>query len=165
MNEEADEPLGRNTEPSGTPSELIPKAISADDTTLGEAATSEPSVDGGAASEPAHDFSFRRAAARVREFPQKPGVYLMKDSAGRVIYVGKATNLRSRAGSYFSKQAAEEPRTSYWVHEICDADFIECDSEVDALLVESRLIKDTQPKYNKEQKDDKTFPYLMITTR
>ena len=89
----------------------------------------------------------------------------MKDAAGRVIYVGKATNLRSRAGSYFSKQAAEEPRTAYWIREICDADFIECDSEVDALLVESRLIKDTQPKYNKELKDDKTFPYLMITTR
>jgi excinuclease ABC subunit C len=118
-----------------------------------------------AADEPAHAFGFRRAAAKVREFPQTPGVYLMKDAAGRVIYVGKASNLRSRAGSYFSKQAAEEQRTAYWIREICDADFIECDSEVDALLVESRLIKDTQPKYNKDLKDDKTFPYLMITTR
>lgn len=105
-----------------------------------------------------------RAAAKVREFPQSPGVYLMKDSAGRVIYVGKATNLRSRAGSYFLKGAEEERRTADWVHEICDADFIECDSEVDALLAESRLIKDVQPKYNKELKDDKTFPYLMVTT-
>jgi excinuclease ABC subunit C len=101
----------------------------------------------------------------VREFPQAPGVYLFKDQAGIVIYVGKATHLRSRAGSYFLKAAAEDPRTGPWVHEICDADYIECDSEVDALLVESRLIKDIQPKYNKEQKDDKTFPYLMITTR
>lgn len=129
----------------------------------------EPSAEAGEvqANEPAppHEFGFRRAAARVREFPQKPGVYLFKDLAGRVIYVGKATNLRSRAGSYFLKQAREEPRTSYWIDEICDADFIECDSEVDALLVESRLIKDTQPKHNKELKDDKTFPYLMITTR
>ncbi len=108
--------------------------------------------------------AFLRAAAKVREFPQTPGVYLMKDAAGRVIYVGKATNLRSRAGSYFLKQAAEEPRTRYWIHEICDADFIECESEVDALLVESRLIKDVQPKHNKELKDDKTFPYLQITT-
>jgi excinuclease ABC subunit C len=113
---------------------------------------------------PDHEFGFRQAAARVREFPQTPGVYLMKDSAGRVIYVGKATNLRSRAGSYFLKGAEEERRTADWVHEICDADFIECDSEVDALLVESRLIKDIQPKYNKELKDDKTFPYLMVTT-
>jgi excinuclease ABC subunit C len=110
-------------------------------------------------------FGFRRAAAKVREFPQTAGVYLMKDNAGRVIYVGKAANLRSRAGSYFLKQAAEERRTAYWIHEIADIDFIECESEVDALLVESRLIKDVQPKHNKEQKDDKTFPYLMITTR
>jgi excinuclease ABC subunit C len=108
---------------------------------------------------------FRQAAARVREFPQKPGVYLFKDSLGRVIYVGKATNLRSRAGSYFTQQAIEELRTRHWVHEVHDADYLECDSEVDALLAESRLIKDIQPKYNKEQKDDKTFPYLMITTR
>ena len=113
---------------------------------------------------PQHEFGFRRAAAKVREFPQKPGVYLFKDSAGRVIYVGKASNLRSRAGSYFTKQAQVESRTAYWIHEICGADFIECESEVDALLVESRLIKDVQPKHNKELKDDKTFPYLMITT-
>ena len=81
-----------------------------------------------------------------------------------MIYVGKATNLRSRAGSYFLKAAKQEMRTSGWVEEIRDADCIECESEVDALLVESRLIKDIQPKHNKEQKDDKTFPYLQITT-
>jgi len=125
-----------------------------------------PDIDtnGSSGAMPDNAFDFRRAAAKVREFPQSPGVYLMKDSAGRVIYVGKATNLRSRAGSYFLKGAEEERRTSDWVHEICDADFIECDSEVDALLAESRLIKDVQPKYNKELKDDKTFPYLMVTT-
>lgn len=111
-----------------------------------------------------HLFAFRRAAAKVREFPQTPGLYLMKDAAGRVIYVGKAKRLRSRAGSYFLKAAALDKRTS-WVHEIADIDYIECDSEVDALLMESRLIKDIQPKHNKELKDDKTFPYLMITTR
>lgn len=111
-----------------------------------------------------HEFGFRRAANRVREFPQTPGVYLMKDAAGVVIYIGKATNLRSRAGSYFTKAAQEEFRTRDWVQEICDADYVECESEVDALLMESRLIKDIQPKHNKELKDDKTFPYLMITT-
>lgn len=108
---------------------------------------------------------FEQAAAKVRSFPVSPGVYLMKDAAGRVIYVGKAKNLRSRAGSYFLKGAEQEWRTADWVREIRDADYIECESEVDALLVESRLIKDVQPKYNKELKDDKTFPYLMITTR
>jgi excinuclease ABC subunit C len=108
---------------------------------------------------------YHHAAAKVRQFPQSPGVYLMKDSAERVIYVGKARNLRSRAASYFSKAASGESRTADWVQEICDVDYIECESEVDALLVESRLIKDVQPKYNRELKDDKTFPYLMITTR
>ena len=62
------------------------------------------------------------------------------------------------------KGAEEERRTAVWVKEIGDIDFVECESEVDALLVESRLIKDVQPKHNKELKDDKTFPYLMITT-
>ncbi|HBE68733.1 MAG TPA: excinuclease ABC subunit C [Planctomycetaceae bacterium] len=89
----------------------------------------------------------------------------MKDHAGRVIYVGKAKNLRSRASSYFLAAAQVDSRTADWVGEISDIDFIECESEVDALLAESRLIKDVQPKHNKEQKDDKSFPYLMITTR
>jgi excinuclease ABC subunit C len=109
-------------------------------------------------------FGFRRASEKVKEFPQTPGIYLMKDSAGVVIYVGKAKNLRSRASSYFHKAASEEIRTATWVHEICDIDFLECESEVDALLMENRLIKDIQPKHNKDLKDDKSFPYLMITT-
>ncbi|MFP6612832.1 MAG: excinuclease ABC subunit UvrC [Pirellulales bacterium] len=108
---------------------------------------------------------FERSADKVRQFPQAPGVYLMKDRQGRVIYVGKAKNLRSRASSYFLKAAAEEKRTAIWVREIADVDFLEAESEVDALLMESRLIKDIQPKYNQEQKDDKSFPYLQITTR
>jgi excinuclease ABC subunit C len=108
---------------------------------------------------------FRHAAAKVREFPQRPGVYLLKDAQGRVIYIGKAKSLRARAGSYFLKAAAEERRTAELVREIADIDYIEADSEVDALLVEARLVKDTQPKYNQELKDDKTFPYLEIHTR
>ena len=113
----------------------------------------------------AEQQAFRAAAEKVRKFPQVPGVYLLKDRAGLVIYVGKATNLRARAGSYFLQAASLEPRTAHWVHEIRDADYLECDSEVDALLSESRLIKDIQPKYNKDSKDDRSFPYLMITTR
>lgn len=111
------------------------------------------------------NFGFRRAAEKVKSFPQTPGVYLMKDHSGVVIYVGKAKNLRNRASSYFLKAAQQEQRTATWIHEICDIDFLECESEVDALLAESRLIKDVQPKHNKELKDDKTFPYLMISTR
>ena len=107
---------------------------------------------------------FENTAAKVRTFPKSPGVYLMKDAAGVVIYVGKATDLRSRAGSYFLKAALVDQRTGNWVQNIADADFIPCESEVDALLVESRLIKDIQPAHNKILKDDKTFPYLQIST-
>lgn len=95
---------------------------------------------------------FQRAASKVRTFPQTPGVYLMKNDSGVVIYVGKATNLRSRAGSYFLKAASEDARTASWVGEIADVDYLDCESEVDALLVESRLIKDIQPQNNKIQK-------------
>ncbi|MBN2473809.1 MAG: excinuclease ABC subunit UvrC [Pirellulales bacterium] len=105
------------------------------------------------------------AAEKARSFPQTPGVYLMKDAAGRVIYVGKAKNLRSRAGSYFLKAAAEEPRTARLVREIRDIDYLDAESEIDALLVEARLIKDILPKYNQELRDDKSFPYLEICTR
>ncbi|MEW4561008.1 excinuclease ABC subunit UvrC [Bremerella sp. JC770] len=114
---------------------------------------------------PAEHVPFTLTADKVRKFPTTSGVYIFKDDKGRVIYVGKAKNLRSRAGSYFLAEAAVDQRTGYWVNEIADADFLETESEVDALLAESRLIKDVQPKYNKEQKDDKTFPYLMITQR
>lgn len=102
---------------------------------------------------------------KVKTFPQTPGVYLMKDATGNVIYVGKAKNLRSRAGSYFNKEAALELRTCELVKHIADIDFIPCENEVDALLREARLIKDIRPKFNKELKDGKSFPYLQIRTR
>ncbi|MEE9602679.1 MAG: GIY-YIG nuclease family protein [Thermoguttaceae bacterium] len=105
------------------------------------------------------------AAEKVRSFPQTPGVYLMKDAAGRVIYVGKAKNLRSRAGSYFLKAAGEDQRTARLVRDIRDIDYLDAESEIDALLVEARLIKDIQPKYNQDLRDDKSFPYLQIFTR
>ena len=102
---------------------------------------------------------------KVKTFPHTPGVYLMKDAAGAVIYIGKAKSLRSRAGSYFNKEAAVDQRTCELVKQIADIDFIPCESEVDALLQESRLIKDIRPKFNKDLKDGKSFPYLQIRTR
>src|SRR5947199_6889341 len=83
---------------------------------------------------------------KVKQFPAAPGVYLMKDAQGRVIYVGKAKNLRNRAGHYFSKAAAEDMRTADLVKAIVDIDFLPADTEVDALLLEARLIKDIQPR-------------------
>ena len=108
---------------------------------------------------------FARAAEKVRsKFPAAPGVYLFQDKAGRVIYIGKAKSLRARVGSYFLAAAAGDQRTSQLVREAHDVDFVETESHVDALLMEARLIKDIQPKHNRDLRDDKTFPYLQITT-
>jgi excinuclease ABC subunit C len=104
-------------------------------------------------------------AEKVRQFPASPGVYLMKDARGRVLYVGKAKNLKNRASHYFTKAATEDPRTADLVKLIADIDFLPAASEVDALLLESRLVKDIQPRFNVELKDDKTFPYLQIRVR
>lgn len=109
--------------------------------------------------------ALERARDKVRQFPDAPGVYLLKDDRGRVIYVGKAKSLRHRAATYFTAAAAADRRTADLVRQIADVDFLPTDSEVDAVLAEARLIKDIQPKFNVELKDSKTFPYLMITTR
>ncbi|MEX1094510.1 MAG: excinuclease ABC subunit UvrC [Planctomycetales bacterium] len=102
---------------------------------------------------------------KARLLPTTSGVYLMKDALGRVIYIGKAVNLRSRVGSYFTEAAAVDRRTADLVREIVDLDHLPTDSEVDALLMEARLVKDIQPRFNQELKDDKTFPYLEIHLR
>ncbi len=104
-------------------------------------------------------------AEKVKLFPTTPGVYLMKDDQGRVLYAGKAKNLRNRAAHYFTKAAAEDPRTADLVKLIADIDFVPAPSEVDALLMEARLVKDIQPRFNVELKDDKSFPYLQIRIR
>lgn len=104
-------------------------------------------------------------AEKVKQFPASPGVYLMKDAQGLVIYIGKAKNLRNRAGHYFTRAAAEDMRTADLVKVIADIDYLAADTEVDALLMEARLVKDIQPRFNVDLKDDKTFPYLQIRMR
>jgi len=107
--------------------------------------------------------------AKIRRFPKAPGVYLMKDNRGRVLYVGKAKDLRSRVASYFQDSAdllnTRGPEIAHMAAQVVDIDFLECETEVDALLQENRLIKDIQPPFNERLRDDKTFPYLEITTR
>ena len=92
----------------------------------------------------------------------------MKDREGLVLYVGKARDLRARVSSYFQDSAdllnTRGPDIAHMAALVEDIDLLECDTEVDALLRESRLIKDIQPQYNERLKDDKTFPYLEITT-
>ena len=106
---------------------------------------------------------------KIVHLPKTPGVYLMKDAEGRVLYVGKARDLRSRVSSYFQDSAdllnTRSPEIARMASLVQDIDFLDCETEVDALLSENRLIKDIQPPYNEQFKDDKTFPYLEITTR
>lgn len=101
---------------------------------------------------------------KAKTLPKTPGVYLMKDDKGRVIYIGKSASLRDRVGSYFQPSTRLEYKKAPMLDYIVDFDHIDCDSEVEALLVENRLIKDIQPKFNARLLDDKTFPYLQITT-
>ena len=108
---------------------------------------------------------YRDASRKARLFPDAPGVYLMKDARDRVIYIGKAKSLKKRTRSYFLRPAMTDLRTAALVREIRDIDFLEAESEVDAILMEARLIKDIQPKYNRDLKDDKSFPYLQVTVR
>ncbi len=94
--------------------------------------------------------------------PQKPGCYLMKDDAGRVIYVGKAINLRSRVRSYFQAGADHTPKTEKLVQHIADLEWILVGSELEALILEMNLIKRYRPHYNIRLKDDKRYPYIMV---
>jgi excinuclease ABC subunit C len=97
--------------------------------------------------------------------PTRPGVYLMKNAEGEVIYVGKAVNLRSRVRSYFQASAVSSPfnaKTAQLVREIADLDFIVLDSELEALLTELTLIKHYRPRFNVRLKDDKRYPYIKV---
>jgi len=111
-----------------------------------------------------------RLREKLADVPAAPGVYLFKDRAGRVLYVGKAKNLRSRVASYFQPgadlAATRGPEIERMIERlVADFDTLECDSEVDALLRENRLVKDIRPRFNERLKDGKSFPYLQITTR
>src|SRR5690554_4544519 len=95
--------------------------------------------------------------------PDQPGVYKYYNSEGVLIYVGKAKSLRKRVASYFIKSVGLNHKTRRMVREIRKIEFTLVNSEFDALLLENNLIKKTQPKYNILLKDDKTYPYLLLT--
>jgi len=95
--------------------------------------------------------------------PTKPGVYLMVDKYTTVIYVGKAINLRARVRSYFHRSAQEWAKTRQLVHRIANIEFIVTGSELEALVLESTLIKRHKPRFNVRLKDDKRYPYIKIT--
>ncbi len=115
-----------------------------------------------------HEPRIATLREKIAHLPKTPGVYLMKDAEGRVLYVGKARDLRARVSSYFQDAAdlrhTRGPDIARMAGQVRDIDFLDCETEVDALLAENRLIKDIQPPHNERLKDDKTFPYLEITT-
>jgi excinuclease ABC subunit C len=98
----------------------------------------------------------------LESLPTKPGVYLYKSAAGKVIYVGKAVNLRARVRSYFHQSTQHAPKIRRLVEEIVDIEFIVAGSELEALLLENNLIKKHQPRYNVRLKDDKRYPYIKV---
>ncbi|MDW7731049.1 MAG: excinuclease ABC subunit UvrC [Methanolobus sp.] len=99
----------------------------------------------------------------LSKIPDSPGVYLMKDSSGDIIYVGKAISLIKRVRSYFQSSASQTPKTRVLVRQIDDIEFIVTDTEIDALVLEANLIKKYKPRYNVRLKDDKRYPYVKVT--
>ncbi|MDY4921033.1 MAG: excinuclease ABC subunit UvrC [Phascolarctobacterium sp.] len=97
--------------------------------------------------------------------PEKPGVYLMHDAEGKVIYVGKAVVLKNRVRSYFRNLASHTPKVRAMVAKIAEIETIVTSSEVEALILECNLIKKYRPRYNISLKDDKTYPYLKVTVQ
>jgi excinuclease ABC subunit C len=100
---------------------------------------------------------------KLSQIPLEPGVYLYKNAAGRIIYVGKAKSLKNRVRSYFQDSRSDDYKLSHLRAEIDDVEFIVVDSEMEALALENNLIKQYQPKFNVLLRDDKTFPYLKLT--
>jgi len=100
---------------------------------------------------------------KLRLLPDRPGVYLMKNAAGEVIYVGKAVSLRNRVRSYFQSPAGLSAKVRVMTSHIADIDYIVTGSEVEALILEANLIKEHRPRYNVRLRDDKAYPFLKLT--
>jgi excinuclease ABC subunit C len=101
---------------------------------------------------------------KIAHLPQNPGVYQFKDQSGRPLYVGKAKRLRNRVRSYFQNSRNQDGRIRVMVSKVKDLEVIVTDSEAEALILENNLIKKHQPRYNIMYRDDKSYPYICITT-
>ncbi len=102
-------------------------------------------------------------AEKLESLPVKPGVYQFKNAEGKVLYVGKAVSLRNRVRQYFQKSRQPGSRIDSMVAKVTDVEIIVTDSEVEALILEATLIKQFKPRYNVVLKDDKSYPYIVIT--
>ncbi len=104
-------------------------------------------------------------ARKIAHLPESPGVYLWKDAAGRVLYVGKAKRLRSRVRSYFGSDHLESVKTRSLVRQVWDLETIVVPSEAHALILEANLIKEHRPRFNIALRDDKSYPYIKVTVQ
>ncbi len=103
---------------------------------------------------------------KISQLPRKPGVYLFKDEAGLLLYVGKAVNLRNRVSSYFKKNAGEgSPRIQTMISKIIDFDYVVTDNELESLVLENNFIKQMHPKYNVRMRDDKNYLFIKINVQ
>jgi len=100
---------------------------------------------------------------KISKLPETSGVYFFKDKTGKVIYVGKANSLKNRVSSYFSSSSQQSPKISKMIKEIVNVEYIPTSSEIEALILESKMIKSNSPYYNTQSKDDKSYPYIIIT--
>ncbi|HEX7151037.1 MAG TPA: excinuclease ABC subunit UvrC [Thermoanaerobaculia bacterium] len=105
-----------------------------------------------------------RLKVRLKELPERPGVYMHKNAEGEIIYVGKARNLRNRVSSYIVGRGARDAKTMTLINEIETIDFVTTNNELEAILLENNLIKTNQPRYNILLRDDKSYPYLKVTS-
>lgn len=104
-----------------------------------------------------------RLENRLKEIPAEPGVYLMRDRNGDILYIGKSKKLRSRVRSYFRDSQLLSPRIATMVQQVADIEFIVTDTEAESLALEANLVKQHQPYFNVLLKDDKRYPYVCIT--
>ena len=100
---------------------------------------------------------------KLARLPDRPGVYVYRDESGKVLYVGKAVNLKNRVRSYFVEGGGHSPRIQIMVPRVHDIETIVTDSEIEALILESNLIKKHRPHYNVRLRDDKQYPYICLT--
>ncbi len=102
---------------------------------------------------------------KIQRFPESPGVYLLKDPKGTIIYIGKAKGIRNRVRSYFQRADERDIKTRTLISKIADVDYLVTESEKEALILENNLIKQYKPRYNIKIKDDKNYPCLRLTIK
>lgn len=107
------------------------------------------------------EFS-QKLKEKAQSLPLSPGIYIMKDTSGKIIYVGKSKKLRNRVSQYFNETNFHSPKTDAMTHNIADFEYILCNNEIEALSLENNLIKLHKPKYNIKLKDDKSYPYIAV---